>query len=393
MTLSRLLNIDDLRNLARQRLPGFAFDYLDGGAEAEQTLLHNRSIFSQWRFQPAALVDTSQCSAAAKLLGVPATAPVAVAPTGFNGMLWPDADILLARAARDAGVPFTLSTMASRSLEDVANEAKGVRLWFQLYVLKDRGIAKDLLKRALSVNCDTLIVTTDCAHYGKREREQRHFRAPLKLSLPAIIDVACHPRWLQRVVWPTRGLPGFGNLAPYLPTGEQGRGAQFIAKQLDPSLNWSALENMRQAWPGKLVIKGILNRADVQRAAAIGVDAVVLSNHGGRQLDSSISPMEILASVHKEFAGRIQILIDSGFRRGTDIIKALALGADGVLIGRPLLYGVAAAGQNGAQHALQILLNELRLGLAQLGAPDIASLRAGDFLRSHSQEFAPLSPP
>jgi len=380
----RTLNIADLRHLAQQRLPEFAFAYLDGGAQDEQTLRRNTEIFQSWGLQPGTLVDTSQRKLSHDLLGKPSHLPLAVAPTGFNGMLWPQGDILLARAARKAGVPFTLSTMSSSSLEEVAAAAEGVRLWFQLYVLKDRSIARDLIERARAVGCDTLIITTDCVHYGKRERELRHFRAPLKPSLATLINVALHPAWVASVVWPTRGLPGFGNLAPYLPPGEKGRGAQFIARQLDPSLSWDDVRRLRDLWPGNLVIKGILNTADVTRAAEVGANAVVLSNHGGRQLDGSISPLEILNEVRAAIGNRLQILIDSGFRRGSDIAKALALGADGVLIGRPVLYGLAAAGAQGAEHALHILREEFDLSLAQLGLTTPSDLHPGLLKRANS---------
>lgn len=375
MNPNHFLNIGDLRRLARRRLPSFAFAYLDGGAEDEITLRGNTAIFDHLRLLTHTLRDTSRRDYCTRLLGRPSALPLAIAPTGFNGMLWPQADLLLARAAQAAGIPFTLSTMSSVSLETLAAQVPEGRHWFQLYVLKDRSITRDLLERARAAACDTLIVTTDCAHYGKRERELRHFRAPLRLTLPAMLDVAAHPGWLRRVVLPSRGLPGFGNLAPYLPPGDRGRGAQFIAGQLDTSLDWHDVEDLRARWPGRLVIKGILSPADARTAVACGADGVVLSNHGGRQLDTSVHPLQILQEAREALGDQAQILIDSGLRRGSHIVKALALGADGVLIGRPVLYGVAAGGQTGAALALRILTDELDRCAALSGARNIGELR------------------
>lgn len=378
MNLGRILNIADLRRSAQRRVPAFAFAYLDSGAEDHASLHNNQRIFERWRFVPDTLADTSTRSLDCTLLGSASKLPLVIAPTGFNGMLWHQADILLARAARDAGIPFCQSTMSSVSIEALARGAEGVKLWFQLYALKDPAITAGLLQRARAVGCDTLVVTTDCAHYGNRETERRHFRAPLKLSVPALIDVACHPGWISRVLLPNGGVPGFGNLDPYLPPESRGRvsGAQFIQGQLDPSLDWNALRRVRDNWPGKLVIKGILSVADAQRAIELGADAIVLTNHGGRQLDGTVSPLEVLEEIRAACGRRIEILIDSGFRRGTDIAKALALGADGVMIGRPVLYGVSVAGEAGARHALNILSGEFDRTLAQLGVSTLKDLQA-----------------
>jgi (S)-mandelate dehydrogenase len=379
MNPNRFLNIDDLRQLAQRRLPSFAFAYLDGCAEDERALHDNTGIFRHLALQAYALRDTSQRDYSTTLLGKRSAFPLAVAPTGFNGMLWPCADILLAQAARDHGIPFTLSTMSSASIEQVAQSVPDGRRWFQLYVLKDRSIARDLVARARSAGYDTLIVTTDCAHYGKRERESRHFRAPLKLGLPALLNVAAHPGWVARVVAPSRGLPGFGNLEPYLPPGEKGRGAQFIARQLDASLNWRDIEDLRSRWNGKLVIKGIQTAEDAQTAVQCGANGIVLTNHGGRQLDCSVHPLQVLRETREALGDETEILVDSGFRRGSHVIKALALGANGVLIGRPVLYGVAAGGLAGAQLALRILCEEVDRTAALLGACSYAELRSIQF--------------
>ena len=381
--LNRALNIADLRALAHRRVPAFALAYLEGGADDEQSLLWNREVFERWRFLPDTLIGAAQPELTTPLLGTPSALPLIVAPTGFNGMLRHQADIHLARAAQAAGIPFTLSTVSSASLEDIARHAPGGRFWFQLYVLRDRGITRDLLARAKTAGCETLVVTTDCAHFGNRESERRFFRAPMKLTLPAMLNVAAHPAWTLDVIGGSkgnRGVPGFGNLAPYLSpeARKSGRGASFIASELDPTLSWSDLATLREAWPGKLVIKGILHAADARRALALGADGIVLTNHGGRQLDSVISPMETLADIADACAGDLDIYIDSGFRRGTDVAKALALGARAVMLGRPLLYGVAAAGQPGVAKAIDILRSELVRTLGLQGVP-----RVNELTRTH----------
>ena len=373
--LDKALNIEDLRRLAHRRVPGFALAYLESGAEDHTTLNANRRVFDRWRFVPDTLVDASQRSLQTTILGAPARMPLIVAPTGFNGMLCHQADILLAQAARDAGIPFTLSTMSSMSIEEIAREAAGVRFWFQLYMLKDRGITRDLLKRAEAAGCEALVFTTDCVHFGNRESERRHFRAPMKLTFRSTLNTACHPAWALDVIGRGRGVPGFGNLAGYFSEEDRasGRGAAFIVTRLDSGINWDDLRFLREHWHGKLVVKGILHAADARQASALGADAIVLTNHGGRQLDGTISPMEALEDIRSACAD-LEILIDSGFRRGTDIAKALALGANAVMIGRALLYGAAAASRLGIDKALGILGSELDRTLGQLGVTSISGL-------------------
>ena len=376
--LAKIINIEDLRQITQKRVPGFALAYLEGGAEDHATLRWNRQVFEGWRFVPDTLVNAENRTLETEILGTRTKFPLIVAPTGFNGMLRHRADILLAQAARQAGIPFTLSTMSSASIEDVARGAEGVELWFQLYMLKDRGITLDLLRRAREAGCKTLVFTTDCVHFGNRESERRHFRAPMKLTLPAMLDTALHPAWFFDVIGRGCGVPGFGNLAPYFASEESknGRGANFVASKLDLALDWDDLRFLRENWQGKLVIKGILHARDAKLAADIGADAVVLTNHGGRQLDGSISPMEALEDVRASCDSKLEIFIDSGFRRGTDIAKALALGANAVMLGRPLLYGVAAAGLPGVEKALGMITSELDRTLAQLGVSSLSMLNS-----------------
>lgn len=373
--LNKALNIEDLRQLAHRRMPGFALAYLESGAEDHGTLNWNRRVFERWRFVPDTLIDASRRSLETTILGQAAAMPLIVAPTGFNGMLCHRADVLLAQAARDAGIPFTLSTMSSASIEEIAHEAPGARFWFQLYMLDDRDITRDLLKRAEVAGCEALVFTTDCVHFGNRESERRFFRAPMKLSLRSMLDTACHPRWVVDVIGRGRGVPGFGNLVGCFSADDRakGRGAAFIASRLDPGIDWDDLRFIREHWRGKLVVKGILHARDAQKAAELGADAIVLTNHGGRQLDGTISPMEALEGV-RAACDDLEIFIDSGFRRGTDIAKALALGADAVMVGRSLLYGAAAAKRAGIDKALGILRNELDRTVGQLGVRSVAGL-------------------
>ena len=372
----RALNIEDLRRLAARRLPAFALAYLESGADDHVSLHWNRRVFDQWRFVPDTLRDVEQRDLSTDILGARAQLPLIVAPTGFNGMLCHQADILLARAARSAGMPFTLSTMSSVSIEDVAREAAGTRLWFQLYMLKDREITLDLLRRAEAAGYEALVFTTDCAHFGNRESERRFFRAPMKLTVPAMFDAAWHPRWFFEVIAQGRGVPGFGNLARYFSEADQasGRGASFIVSRLDQSINWNDLAFLRAHWRGKLLVKGVLHPQDALQAVRLGADGVVLTNHGGRQLDACVSPMEVVEAVRAACGPASAVIIDSGFRRGTDVAKALALGADAVMIGRPLLYGAAAAGQAGIDRAVTIIVSEFERTLGQLGVKSPAEL-------------------
>ena len=373
--LDSVLNIEDLRRLAHRRVPAFAMAYVEAGAEDHVTLQHNREIFRRWRFVPDALVEAERRSLAVGILGKPAKLPFIVAPTGFNGMLCHQADILLARAAAQAGFPFALSTMSNAALEDVANAAPGLRFWYQLYMFKDAAINRDLVQRAEAAGSEALVFTVDCQHFGNRESERRFFRGPMQLSLKSMLNAACHPAWALDVVGGARGVPGFGNLAGYFSEEDRaGRGSRFVAEKLHMGLRWEDLEWLRGVWPRKLVVKGILTVTDARRAFDLGADAIVLTNHGGRQLDGCVSPMEVLEDIRAACGDAAEIYIDSGFRRGTDIAKALALGANAVMLGRPLLYGAGAAGLPGIEKALNILTSELDRTLAQLGVSGIDGL-------------------
>ncbi|MBN3738832.1 MULTISPECIES: alpha-hydroxy acid oxidase [Burkholderia] len=374
-------NVEELRMLARRRLPNFAFEYLDGGAEDEVTMRANRSAFERWRFVPKTLVDTQRRDLSSTLFGKRVALPLIVAPTGFNGIYHRHADLSLARAAARTGIPFTLSTVSNRRVDELARDAGG-RVWMQLYMLKDRAVTSGLMYRAAQAGCDTLVLTTDATHLGNREWAQRPFRAPMKLNWRNRVDALCHPRWIGNVLMPN-GAPTFANLAEYLPAGQQSvrSGMGYMASQMDASITWDDVAWLRERWKGTLIVKGVLDADDATRAIQAGAEGLVVSNHGGRQLDGTVPSIDVLAEIVRVCAGRATVIVDSGFRRGTDVVKALALGAHAVMIGRPVLYGVAAGGEQGALHALSLLGAEIDRTLGQLGCPSIEAL-GPQFLRA-----------
>jgi (S)-mandelate dehydrogenase len=363
----RAMSIDELRALAERRVPRLAFEYLDGGAEDEVTLRRNREVFERIAFLPRTLVDVSKRTQTVELFGQAMRLPLVIAPTGFNGMLRRDGDLALAAAAKEAGIPFSLSTVSTNTIESVADRVGG-RLWFQLYPVCDRAVVKRLIERAAAAGYEALILTTDVPVYGNREWDMRNYLALGRPSLRAKLDVLAHPRWLFDVMIP-HGAPMFANLAGILPSGKNSAidGARYMSTELNEQLDWDAVRWLRDMWPRRFIVKGLLAPKDAEIAAGHGIDGIVLSNHGGRQLDGAISPMEILPQVCSAAGSRITVMIDSGFRRGSDVVKALALGAKAALIGRAVLYGLAAGGQTGAQHALAILRGEIDRVLALLG--------------------------
>ena len=369
-----IVNLEDFRRRAKQMLPGFAFDYVDGGADDEQTLADNRAAFARWQFVAPVLKDASRRSLACPLGDTALAAPLLIAPTGYNGMLRRGADQMLARAAGRAGIAWIQSTVSTASVEDAAGGPAGTH-WFQLYVLKDRAVTVDLLQRARQAGCTNLVVSVDAVHFGNRERDRRYYRRPMKLSLSSYLNVARHPGWVWRTLVPD-GIPGFGNLKPYLPPQYQRGvgGATYFARQMDDTLNWDTLAWIRSLWQGGLYVKGVLTVEDARAAIAMGADGLMLSNHGGRQLDGSVSPLTVLPAIREACGPDVRILIDSGIRRGTDVVKALALGANAVLVGRPMLYAVAAEGEAGVDRAIALLTQEIDRTLAQLGCRNLAEL-------------------
>lgn len=375
--LGRVHSIAELANLAQRRLPHFAWEYLSGGAEDELTLGRNRRAFAEICLQMRTLVPSHPPLTRRNLFGRSLTMPMLIGPTGYNGMLHRDADIHLAQAATARGLPFCLSTVSNVALERVRDQVPDANLWFQLYAMRDEAIQADLLKRAQRADVSTLLLTSDACMLGNREWDRRNFVRPRQLGLPAKLDVLTHPGWLRRVMWP-RGLPSMGNLDPYLPAGQRTAlgSMQFIGEQMDCLLDWEKLARLRDRWPGLLLLKGVLHPADAERALALGLEGVVISNHGGRQLDGAPGSLDALRRIAPVVGGKIALLLDGGIRRGADVVKALALGADAVLLGRASLYGVAVAGEAGVGRALDLLGEELARTLNLMGCTGVDELSA-----------------
>jgi isopentenyl diphosphate isomerase/L-lactate dehydrogenase-like FMN-dependent dehydrogenase len=354
---ARAHNIDDLRAAARGRLPRVVFDYLEGGAEDHVSARANRESFEALSFAPRTLVDVSRRTLKTSVLGLPFDAPFGIAPLGAAGVCWHDAEIAMARAARAANLPFVLSTHSFVPVERVAFEAGGPP-WYQLYMPTQREVAEAMLKRAFDAGCEVLVLTTDVPVGGNREYNDRNgFGMPLRIGARAVVDALMHPRWLAGVYARSlllRPLPHWGD-------------------RRDRAC-WDDVAWLRRHWPRKLVVKGILGSEDARLAVELGADGICVSNHGGRQLDGAPAPLAVLPEIATAVGGQTTIIIDGGVRRGADIVKALALGADLVLAGRAPLYGVAAAGESGVRRALQILKVETDRVLALLGCSSIEEL-------------------
>jgi len=372
-SIRRAWSIDDLRTQARRRLPRAVFDLFDGGAEDESTLRDNRAAFGRRRLMPRVLVDVASVDPATHLLGQPSALPIAIAPTGAVGFGHRGGDVMIARAAHRYGIPYSLSTSATASIEQVAEQAGG-RLWFQAYILKDRSFTFRLIERARVAGYEAVMITVDLAVGGKREKDFRNdMSIPFRYTPRNLIDFASRPRWSMRML--AGGMPAMENLRGLSPAATSARGIVSTAgRNYDPSFDWDGLQSVRDAWPGKLIVKGIVHPDDARRALAIGVDAIVVSNHGGRQLDGGIATLDALPGVLEAVAGRASVLVDGGVRRGVDVIKALAMGAEGVLVGRATLYGVCAGGEAGALRALEILRDEFVRSMQLCGARTVADI-------------------
>jgi isopentenyl diphosphate isomerase/L-lactate dehydrogenase-like FMN-dependent dehydrogenase len=370
------LNIYDLRSMAERRLPRVAWDFLERGTEDELTLVENRAAFERTRLRPRTLVDVSHRTLEVSLFGTIYKVPFGVAPTGAAGLYCFEADIALARAAGKAGVPFVLSTASFVELERVAREAEGSK-WFQLYMSKDREAAERLVARARDAGYEALVVTTDVPVGGNREFNRRNgFEIPFRLNVRNAVDGMLHPYWLVNVFLRTlltSGVPRFRNTDV---------GGRIVARNLSEfrgrreALDWSDFDWLRQFWRGKLLVKGVLTVDDALTAASRGADGIFVSNHGARQLDGAPTPIEVLPEIVDAVGGRLKIMLDSGVRRGSDIVKALALGADMVFVGRAPLYGVCAGGEAGVTRALEILRSEVDRVMALLGVTRVEELDA-----------------
>ncbi|MDE1476879.1 alpha-hydroxy-acid oxidizing protein [Xenorhabdus bovienii] len=365
---NRLINVADYRTLAKKKLPKIIFDYLEGGAEDEKGLTHNQQVFDRWRFIPYRLTDVSKRDVSCSLFNKVWSVPFAIAPTGLNAIFRPNGDLILAKIAEKENIPFILSSAANMTIEDVATHCDGEK-WFQLYVVHLE-LAKQLIKRALAADYTTLIITVDVAVNGYRERDIRNqFCLPLRYRSTVLLDGCLHPSWLLRFL--RNGMPQLANFV----TSENVNSdiqAAMMNRQMDASFNWQSLEMLRALWPHKLLVKGIIRLEDAKKCVELGADGVILSNHGGRQLDSILSPMETLQDIVQEIGQ--PILIDSGFRRGSDIVKALALGANMVLLGRAVLYGLAAAGEQGVSEVIRLLKEDIERTLAHIGSPSVREL-------------------
>ena len=362
------VNVEDYRILAQRRLPKMIFDYLEGGADDEVGMKHNREVFERYRLMPRRLVDVSKRDTSIELFGRRQAAPFIIGPTGLNDALWPKGDILLARAAEKAGIPFVLSTASSASIEEVAAASKG-DLWFQLYIAQ-RKLAEGMVRRAEAAGYSTLMLTADVAVNGNRERDLRNnFGLPVRYTPRLIYDGVTHPRWSLGFL--LNGMPQLGNFLTADSSNVEMQ-ATVMHRQMDASFSWDDFNWLRKLWPRELLVKGIMRPDDAERCVAAGADGLILSNHGGRQLDAAVSPLDVLAESRKLTSA--PILIDSGYRRGTDIVKALALGANAVVLGRATLYGLAAAGEAGVDDVLSLLKDEVDRTLALIGCPSASQL-------------------
>jgi isopentenyl diphosphate isomerase/L-lactate dehydrogenase-like FMN-dependent dehydrogenase len=369
-------NIFDLRELALKRVPKGLFEFCDRGTEDEISLRNNRAVFDRMRFRTRTMVDVSKRNADVTIFGVKHKMPLVIAPTGTAGLLWYEGEIALARAAKAAGIPFTLATGSMTAMERVAKEAGG-ELWFQLYMWPDRKLSHQLVDRAKAAGYKALVVTVDGVSAGNREYNIRNgFTIPFTFSTRNIADMMTHPRWLFGVMMRylvTTGMPMYQNYPAEakakLTAGPMGRSSLRT-----DSISWPDLDALRKIWPHKLIVKGMLDPQDAATAVDHGADGVDVSNHGGRNLDGIVSPIEVLPEIVDAIGKRATIFCDSGFRRGTDVVKALALGANAVMVGRSTLYGVAAGGEDGAARALAIYREEILRVLALLGCNGIADL-------------------
>lgn len=370
---AKAINIEDLRQMARRRLPRAIFDFFDGGAEDESTLRENRAAFERVRLLPKVLVNVASVDPKIDFWGKQSALPLAIAPTGGVSAGRAGAELALARAAKAVGVPFTLATPAAFTIERVAEEVGG-RLWFQLYAVRQREFREKLVSRAKNSGYEALLVTVDLPVSGKRERDPRNgFRTPYNPNWRNSRDVLFKPAWLLEIL--RHGLPGMANFEGYAFSTPKGTDiATAVGQEMDPALDWEAVKRLRELWPRKLLLKGVERPDDAERAAAIGCDGVVVSNHGGRQLDGALPTLEALPDVAKAVGSRITVLLDGGVRRGIDIVKARALGAHGVLTGRATLFGVMAGGEGGARRALEILSSELERAMRLCGVRSMAEI-------------------
>ena len=378
--LDRAHAIADLRARTHKLMPRFVLEYLEAGAEDEATLWRERTAFADWRFMPHTLVDESHRSLKRSLIGREADMPVVVAPTGLNGLFRPGGDTALAKGAARSGVPFCQSTMSNDPMEEVA-KVEHLRHWWQLYVFGGEEIWQELVDRADRAGCEALILTTNAQIFGDRDWDTRARGSGGWPSLPSFANAALHPRWgLRRAAY---GMPVFRNVIDFVPESQRSffKSAHWIRSQMPRTLSWDTVAKIRGRWKRPFFLKGLLNLDDVARAADSGVDGIMLGSHGGRQIDWAVSALDILPRAREIVGDRVELYMSGGIRRGTDILKALALGADAVLTGRATLYGLCAGGADGVARALTILKAETLNELGQLGVPSLDALDASVLVR------------
>ncbi|MGC9185354.1 MAG: alpha-hydroxy acid oxidase [Thiomonas sp.] len=374
-----ITNIEDLRILAKKRVPRMFYDYADSGSWTESTYRANQEDFGKLKLRQRVAVNIDNRSLRTKMIGQDVAMPVALAPTGLTGMQHADGEILAARAAERFGVPFTLSTMSICSIEDVASHTKAP-FWFQLYVMRDRQFIERLIERARAARCSALMLTLDLQILGQRHKDLKNgLSAPPKPTLANLLNLATKPRWCMGMLSTRRR--GFGNIVGHV-KGVQDMGSlsAWTSQQFDPRLNWKDVEWIKKIWGGKLILKGIMDAEDARLAADSGADALIVSNHGGRQLDGAPSSISALPPIVDAVGSRIEVWMDGGIRSGQDVLKAVALGAKGTLIGRPFLYGLGAMGEAGVLKCLEIIRNELDLTMAFCGLTDIRQVDRGILL-------------
>lgn len=387
--LARSATIEDLRRIARRRLPRGVFDYIDGGAEDELTMRANSEAYRRLTFAPRVLRDMSEADTSSMLLGKALSYPMVLAPTGFTRIANSAGELAVARAAKRAGLPYALSTLGTRSIEEVA-EAGGDRLWFQIYTWRDRDLITEMIRRAAASGYEAVCLTVDAPVLGRRERDvRRGFTLPPKIGLSTIMDGIVHPGWS----W------DFLTSEPIIFANVAGRSvgdgtdaislAEYVGTQFDPSLSWDEIDWLRGVWEGPIVIKGIQSVDDARIAADRGVDAIVISNHGGRQLDSAPATLDLLPEIAEAVGGKTEIICDGGVRRGSDIVKAIALGANAVMAGRPYLYGLGAAGEAGVDHVLDNFASEMKRTMALIGCTNTKELNSDHLRQTQEMESGP----
>ena len=373
--LKRAASVDDLRAIAKRRLPHGVFDYIDGGAEDERSLANNSSAFGRYQFRPRILRDVSDIDTSTTLFGRPTTMPIVLAPTGFTRIAHSQGELAVARAAERAGIPCSLSTMGTRSIEEMRDAAPNGDHWFQVYTWRDRGLVKELVDRAAAARYSAIWLTVDTAMLGRRERDvRRGMTLPPKIGPSTLVDGALHPSWTLDFL---RNDPiTFANVVGL--SDEDGSTAvnlaEHMARQFDPALSWDDVDWLRSIWDGPIVLKGIQTVADAQQAASVGVDGIGLSNHGGRQLDDAPAPISLVEPVRQQVGEHPTIICDGGVRRGSDVVKALALGADAVSMGRPYLYALGAGGERGVDHVLDFFRDGIVRTMALNGVRSLAEI-------------------